>query len=117
MHISRLAAEILLHIFAAIYDNFGRDRLATLAALARTCKTFKEPALDILWREIIGFTPIISCLPKGVVERTSKGALVSPDVSNLNCSNEPAIIFSHLKNLSVLKTGTRSLNMRIVSAL
>jgi hypothetical protein len=79
MHISRLSTEILLDIFdTVIDDNFnGRKSRATLAALARTCRTFKEPALDTLWKNIDGFEPLISSLPEGVVKRTTEGKLVS----------------------------------------
>ncbi|OJA09364.1 hypothetical protein AZE42_08536, partial [Rhizopogon vesiculosus] len=71
------STEILLDIFeTAIDNNFkGRKSRATLAALARTCRTFKEPALDTLWKNINGFEPLISCLPEGVVERTTEGML------------------------------------------
>ncbi|KAJ7127285.1 hypothetical protein C8R43DRAFT_1240431 [Mycena crocata] len=34
-----------------------------LAALARTCKTFRDPALDILWRRQDSLTPAVRCLP------------------------------------------------------
>ncbi|OAX35290.1 hypothetical protein K503DRAFT_669045, partial [Rhizopogon vinicolor AM-OR11-026] len=39
----------------------------TIATLARTCRTFKEPALDVLWENISGIKPLISFLPEGVV--------------------------------------------------
>ncbi|KAG2031649.1 hypothetical protein BDR03DRAFT_1095382 [Suillus americanus] len=51
--------EILLNIFTRI-------SLDQLTVLARTCRKFKEPALDILWKYIYGFKPLISCLPEGV---------------------------------------------------
>ncbi|KAG1738988.1 hypothetical protein EDB19DRAFT_1852109 [Suillus lakei] len=68
MHVCLLPTEILLHIFTInIQDcKLGSSPRATLAALARTCRHFKEPALDILWKDIIGFKPLISCLPEGV---------------------------------------------------
>ncbi|OJA15556.1 hypothetical protein AZE42_08168 [Rhizopogon vesiculosus] len=73
MHICLLPAEILLDIFQIIHD--GVDELGypyhhTTAALARTCRLFKEPALNTLWKNIIGLKPLISCLPEGVSERT-----------------------------------------------
>ncbi|KAF8551995.1 hypothetical protein OG21DRAFT_1466340, partial [Imleria badia] len=33
-----------------------------LAALARTCRTFKEPALDMIWAELNDLTPLVRCL-------------------------------------------------------
>ncbi|KAG1757081.1 hypothetical protein EDB19DRAFT_2033285 [Suillus lakei] len=68
MHVCLLPTEILLHVFALYKDRELSSR-ATLAALARTCRKFKEPALDILWKDITGFTPLISCLPGGVTKK------------------------------------------------
>ncbi|KAJ7175026.1 hypothetical protein C8R43DRAFT_596977 [Mycena crocata] len=34
-----------------------------LAALARTCKTFQDPALDLLWSRQESLTPALLCLP------------------------------------------------------
>lgn len=31
--------------------------------LARTCRTFKEPALDVLWSELVDLAPLVRCLP------------------------------------------------------
>ena len=35
-----------------------------LAALARTCRAFKEPALNLLWRTLIDLSPLARCLPE-----------------------------------------------------
>ncbi|KAJ7084560.1 hypothetical protein B0H15DRAFT_783708, partial [Mycena belliarum] len=40
-----------------------------LAALARTCKTFCGPALDVLWRSQTSLTPILSCFPEDLWDR------------------------------------------------
>ncbi|KAF8547266.1 hypothetical protein OG21DRAFT_1425191, partial [Imleria badia] len=37
---------------------------STLAALAQTCRTFKEPALDELWGTLDDLTPLAQCLPE-----------------------------------------------------
>jgi hypothetical protein len=77
-HICLLPAEILCEIFTIIReDRFKPNSRRTVAALARTCRTFQEPALDVLWRDIKGFEPLLSCLPEGVVIRTMEGQLVS----------------------------------------
>jgi hypothetical protein len=31
--------------------------------LALTCRTFLEPGLDVVWREIMSFNPLLACLP------------------------------------------------------
>ncbi|KAG0691795.1 hypothetical protein DFH29DRAFT_1010184 [Suillus ampliporus] len=79
MHVCLLPTEVLLRIFAIfapndIYDYRSISH-ATLAALARTCMTFKEPALDTLWRKIQGFQPFISCLPGSVSSIGIQGKL------------------------------------------
>ncbi|OAX39711.1 hypothetical protein K503DRAFT_865211 [Rhizopogon vinicolor AM-OR11-026] len=73
--------EVLFHIFTTI-DGAGegfrdqeRDSRVTIAALARTCRAFKEPALDVLWKNINGIKPLISCFPQGVVGKTAEGKL------------------------------------------
>ncbi|KAG2072395.1 hypothetical protein BDR04DRAFT_1096608 [Suillus decipiens] len=79
MHVCLLPTEILLHIFTIHYQN-GYDRLppvllAQLAVLARTCRKFKEPALDILWKHLQGFRPLFSCLLEGACDRDETGKL------------------------------------------
>ncbi|KAG1783223.1 hypothetical protein EV702DRAFT_247715 [Suillus placidus] len=77
MHVCLLPTETLLGIFATIYEDSTTISCATstLAALARTCRTFKEPALDILWQQLNGFEPLISCFPEGVRNRNMQGNL------------------------------------------
>ncbi|KAG2345497.1 hypothetical protein BDR05DRAFT_960390, partial [Suillus weaverae] len=80
MHICLLPPEILLHIFAIYQEDYGLlGSRATLASLARTCKTFKEPALDILWQDLDGLEPLLSCLvaylPEGVSDKNTRGTL------------------------------------------
>jgi hypothetical protein len=76
-HICLLPAETLFDIFTIIYEDSKRLSRTTIAALARTCRTFKEPALDVLWKDIDGLKPLVSCFPECVVERTTEGKLVS----------------------------------------
>ncbi|KAF8133023.1 hypothetical protein EV363DRAFT_1397921 [Boletus edulis] len=55
MHHALEIEEILLNIFDHQYDPGGwrlRDN-PTLASLARTCRTFKEPALNLLWENLL----------------------------------------------------------------
>ncbi|KAG1857393.1 hypothetical protein DFJ58DRAFT_913524 [Suillus subalutaceus] len=69
MHVYLLPTEILIYIFTVNDDEESYNRrpfFAQLAVLARTCRKFKEPALDILWKHVYGFKPLISCLPEGV---------------------------------------------------
>ena len=51
-------SEILTHVL-------GHDAadLSTLAAMAISCKSFHEPAMDALWHSIPDITVIVKCLP------------------------------------------------------
>ena len=74
MHICLLPVEVLLDIFASIDpDRLGSvTNMSTVAVLARTCRKFKEPALDTLWKDVTGFKPLILCLPGSVRGKTRK---------------------------------------------
>ena len=61
--------EILFDIFQRLSlpythhpDSIGVA--SDLAALARTCRAFKEPALDLLWRTLVDLSPLARCLPE-----------------------------------------------------
>ncbi|EGN94131.1 hypothetical protein SERLA73DRAFT_188726 [Serpula lacrymans var. lacrymans S7.3] len=56
--ITEILEEIFEHAFAAKYGS------STLAVLARTCRVFSEPALDILWRKQTSLIPLLKCLPQ-----------------------------------------------------
>ncbi|KAG1866499.1 hypothetical protein DFJ58DRAFT_769481 [Suillus subalutaceus] len=75
MRICLLPTETLHRIFTTIYEDSIPITRATLAALARTCRTFKEPALDILWKRLDGFEPLFLCLPESVRTRNVQGNL------------------------------------------
>ena len=83
MHQALHIEEILLHIFSYCYKRVRRSlpRLEYkrcyaniyLATLARTCKAFKEPALDMIWAELDDLTPLVRCLPSEVVNQPEPG--------------------------------------------
>lgn len=67
MHHALRLEEILLNIFGQCYPPSSTNAsraTADLAALARTCRTFKEPALDVLWTELANLSPLARCLPE-----------------------------------------------------
>ncbi|KAF8124950.1 hypothetical protein EV363DRAFT_1353197 [Boletus edulis] len=70
MHHSLDIPEILYNIFGHLAPDQGwswtYDQLPgirTLAKLARTCRAFKEPALDVLWSELPDFSALMRCVP------------------------------------------------------
>ncbi|KAF8550680.1 hypothetical protein OG21DRAFT_1513704 [Imleria badia] len=67
MHHALRLEEILLNIFGHCYSPSPINRQHVphdLATLARTCRTFKEPALDILWTELVNLSPLVRCVPE-----------------------------------------------------
>ncbi|KAG1735048.1 hypothetical protein EDB19DRAFT_1725777 [Suillus lakei] len=83
MHSCLQIYEVLRNIFSVLndYEDITLDvqqlsgvngvhvRRQTLARLARTCRTFSEPALDVLWAHIDTLSPVVACLPKHVWSR------------------------------------------------
>ena len=66
MHHTLEIEEILLNIFGYIRGPPGytaRSWSTHLAALVKTCRTFKESALDVLWEELDDLSPLARCLP------------------------------------------------------
>lgn len=69
MHRALRICEILLEIFAHVNtDRNPRSYQASpqksLAALAATCKTFHEPAMNELWAVMFGLTPLLGCVTR-----------------------------------------------------
>ncbi|KAJ6523265.1 hypothetical protein DFH09DRAFT_937984, partial [Mycena vulgaris] len=57
-----------------IFDEFNvppydrRVNPPILAALARTCQIFQNPALDLLWRQQDTLLNFVNCFPDGLVK-------------------------------------------------
>ncbi|KAG1892906.1 uncharacterized protein F5891DRAFT_1176639, partial [Suillus fuscotomentosus] len=75
MHRALLVSEILLEVFMHVnkvldpYASILSYREISLArksfaALARTCKPFYEPAMDLLWAELDGIEPLLGCVTR-----------------------------------------------------
>ena len=47
----------------------------TVARLARTCKAFNEPAMDVLWSELDSFLPLIGLFPGYIMKRARRPGL------------------------------------------
>ncbi|KAG5650610.1 hypothetical protein H0H81_011658 [Sphagnurus paluster] len=72
MHPCLAINEILSNVFAHLFEHASTTEddwteysqtTITLAALARTCRTFTEPALDHLWEVQVVFAPLVQCMP------------------------------------------------------
>ncbi|KAG2053276.1 hypothetical protein BDR06DRAFT_956851 [Suillus hirtellus] len=64
MHQALLVPEVLLEIFAYVPPTQTTSTRKVLAALARTCKIFHEPAMNLLWTEIHGLEPLLGCVAR-----------------------------------------------------
>lgn len=61
MHRLLHVLEILGLVFNLVFEE-PKMGPKSLVALACTCRTFKDTALDILWRTVPNFAPLIQCL-------------------------------------------------------
>ncbi|KAF9225243.1 hypothetical protein BS17DRAFT_730527 [Gyrodon lividus] len=71
MHKALCVQEILSNIFDRVCTDLDDPEWQpnlnpSLAALARTCRTFQEPAVDALWFQLDDLTPLLRCLPQDV---------------------------------------------------
>lgn len=58
-------------IFQLVHDAFTeRSRNKALLALALTCKSFSGLALDFLWQDLSGLSPLVRCLPRNLWQDT-----------------------------------------------
>ncbi|KAH7929497.1 hypothetical protein BV22DRAFT_130028 [Leucogyrophana mollusca] len=89
MHRCLHITDILHKIASKIYDYpvdpssmdcfdipYLRRARADLASLARTCRIFRDPALDSLWSFLKSFDPLIRCLPQDLWVTDADGFLV-----------------------------------------
>ncbi|KAI6011304.1 hypothetical protein EDC04DRAFT_778718 [Pisolithus marmoratus] len=78
MHPCLSVDEILRLIFGYIEDNGS-----TLCALARTCRTFHEPAMDLIWETLTAFEPVLLSLPSArVISRADACMTLSRPLSD-----------------------------------
>ncbi|KAG2031076.1 hypothetical protein BDR03DRAFT_973486 [Suillus americanus] len=98
MHRALLVSEILLEVFMhvnkvldpyALILSYREMSLArkSFAALARTCKPFYDPAMDLLWAELDGIEPLLGCVTR-----------LHPIIYRSGCSRRPH--FEVIKPLS-----------------
>jgi hypothetical protein len=71
MHQALFVSEILVEIFShlnPIPSDESRTGLSesrkSLAALARACKTFYDPAMDLLWAVLDDVWPLLGCVTR-----------------------------------------------------
>jgi hypothetical protein len=73
MHPCLLVSEIFELIAHFSYEDGARP--SSVAALSRTCRSFYEPAENVLWKQLNGITALIHCFDRGICGPT-EGAYV-----------------------------------------
>jgi hypothetical protein len=63
MHKCLETPDLLEMICKALKDDFGNHDKFALSSLARTCRAFHEPALDILWHTLSSIVPLLKTFP------------------------------------------------------
>ncbi|THH28300.1 hypothetical protein EUX98_g5884, partial [Antrodiella citrinella] len=66
-------ADVTAKLLEYVVESTNGRR--TLSRLARTCKAFKEPALNVLWRDLDSFVPLLSLFPNGLMKRARRPGL------------------------------------------
>ncbi|KAI0720026.1 hypothetical protein C8T65DRAFT_706038 [Cerioporus squamosus] len=66
-------ADTTQKLLEAILETPGGRR--SVSRLARTCKAFKEPALNVLWRDLDSLTPLLGLFPSTLLRRARRPGL------------------------------------------
>ncbi len=66
-------ADTTKKLLEVILETTGGRR--SVSRLARTCKAFKEPALDVLWRDLDSLTPLLGLFPSTLLKRARRPGL------------------------------------------
>lgn len=84
MHRALLVPEILLIIFKYVTSDSGKPLLPTLAAIARTCRSFQYQVEEVLWYKLPSISPFFNILPPQVRNKEARSwSLVSTRVSRV----------------------------------
>lgn len=87
MHRALAITELLTHILCEVYnDDEGlslRRGIKDMARVSQVCKTFQEPALDFLWRNLDSLLPLLRLLPHEIHEEHSDKARLSKVLGDL----------------------------------
>lgn len=77
-------------------DSTGREGQRTLARLARVCKTFRDPALIVLWYALDNLDPLLAMVPNGLTNHS-----FSVSLSNIlqTCSEVDHVQITDYQNL------------------
>ncbi|EGO04127.1 hypothetical protein SERLA73DRAFT_69903 [Serpula lacrymans var. lacrymans S7.3] len=108
MHKCLLVPDILSIIFKHILpedpdsaEALEDDWQRSLAVLARTCRLFSDPALDVLWADLHDVEPILRCLPEDIWSGTGDSLCLRRPL----CSKDLTIIRQYTHRVRKLQRG------------
>ncbi|KIK36329.1 hypothetical protein CY34DRAFT_528178 [Suillus luteus UH-Slu-Lm8-n1] len=105
MHRALAITELLTHILREVYNDEGlnlRQGIKDIARVSQVCKTFRDPALDFLWRNIDSLLPLLRLLPLEIHEEHGDRARLSKVLGDLKSSERERYfsISSRVRTLS-----------------
>lgn len=65
--------EATVKLLETIIDSPGGRR--SLSRLARTCRAFADPVLDVLWRDLDSIVPIVGLFPGHLLKKARKPSM------------------------------------------
>ncbi|KAJ7897571.1 hypothetical protein B0H14DRAFT_3853206 [Mycena olivaceomarginata] len=105
MHCSLCIPEIVSLIFYETLNgaeqslnHLNRDSAQTLAGLARTCKAFRDPALDLLWKSQCTVMNVLNCMRGDIwklLDDTDTEDVVTVEKACTSNDWERPLIYSH----------------------
>ncbi|KAG1809757.1 uncharacterized protein HD556DRAFT_1435487 [Suillus plorans] len=87
MHRALAITELLTHILRDVYnDDEGlnlRRGVKDMARISQVCRTFRDPALDFLWKNLDSLLPLLRLLPLEINEEYGDKARLSKVLGDL----------------------------------
>ena len=83
MHHCLQVSEILSVILESLVSHepdadldevFHGEANGTYASMARTCKSFYAPSMNVLWSSLPRFDPLVKCLPQEIWQEQPPGS-------------------------------------------
>jgi hypothetical protein len=99
MHKCLTIQELVRLIIDFCIDGELKTDRHTLLAIASTCRTFEEPALNRLWYKLESLQPLFKCLPQDAWER--KVLTADPEIGHVGDTSmvRDSVLFASALNI------------------
>ena len=74
---------VLECLITSLPQRPSKEERRMLAVLARTCRTFSEPSLNLLWRRLNSLLPLVRCF-SDVADEARVKVVVKPFPGHMN---------------------------------